>query len=119
MGTLKVLTPGSFRLLFFTFNLPLALMSCALAIGQPMLAPAAWTLLVAVLAARLTLHFAPRAGVDRPLLSDLWLLPVRELLLCWVWVSSFFTSRLTWRGKQFDVGADGIMRELTHTTGSL
>jgi hypothetical protein len=51
--------------------------------------------------------------------SDVWLLPVRELLLCSVWVCSFFTSRLTWRGSQFDVGADGIMRELTHTTGSL
>jgi hypothetical protein len=79
------------------------------------LAPTAWVLLFTVLTARLALYVAPRAGGDRRLLADLWLLPVRELLLCWVWGCSFFTSRLTWRGNQFDVGADGIMRELTHT----
>jgi hypothetical protein len=44
------------------------------------------------------------------LISELWLVPVRDLLLCWVWAWSFLNSRITWRGDQFDVDADGIMR---------
>jgi hypothetical protein len=43
----------------------------------------------------------------------LWLLPVRDLLLCWIWCRSFFTSRVTWRGSEFDVDANGYMRRLT------
>jgi hypothetical protein len=49
-------------------------------------------------------------GGDRPLLCDLWLLPVRDLLMCWVWCQSFMNSRITWRGVQFEVGADGILQ---------
>jgi hypothetical protein len=33
-------------------------------------------------------------------------------LICWVWCRSFFTSRFTWRGSDFHVDADGIMRKV-------
>jgi hypothetical protein len=46
-------------------------------------------------------------------MSDLWLLPVRDWLICWVWCRSFFTSHVTWRGKEFDVDADGVMHPLS------
>jgi hypothetical protein len=63
-------------------------------------------------AARVLLHLAHRLRTGRPLLSDLWLLPVRDALLCWIWCRSFSTSHVTWRGQEFDVGRDGVMRPL-------
>ena len=60
--------------------------------------------------ARLLLHFLHRLRGEHPLWTDFWLLPARELLICWVWCRSFFHSRVTWRGIEFDVGADGVMR---------
>jgi hypothetical protein len=29
-----------------------------------------------------------------------------------VWMRSLFTSRVIWRGNEFDIDADGIMRRL-------
>jgi ceramide glucosyltransferase len=114
MRTLRVLRPRSFRLIFLTFSLPLATFGLALtAVAEPSLRMAAWALFQTTVAARLGLHFAHRLRGERPLLADLWLLPARDVLICWVWCRSFFTSRLTWRGSEFDVGADGIMRKLS------
>jgi ceramide glucosyltransferase len=112
MKTLRVLKPHSFRLIFFTFSLPLATLGLALsAAGEPSTRMAAWALFQTTLVARLALHFAHRLRGERPVLADLWLLPARDVLICWVWWRSFFTSRITWRGSEFDVGDDGIMRK--------
>ena len=62
--------------------------------------------------ARLILYVVPRFQGTQPLLSDLWLVPVRDLFLCWLWFRSFFTSQVTWRGATFDVDTDGIMHRL-------
>jgi ceramide glucosyltransferase len=114
MKTLRVLKPHSFRLIFFTFSLPLATLGLALsAAAEPSTRMAAWALFQTTLVARLALHFAHRLRGERPLLADLWLLPARDVLICWVWWRSFFTSRITWRGSEFDVGDDGIMRKLS------
>jgi hypothetical protein len=63
--------------------------------------------------ARLGVHFAHRIRSDRSpgrsALADLWLLPVRDALLGWYWFMSFLSSRISWRGGEFDVDADGIM----------
>jgi ceramide glucosyltransferase len=114
MRTLRVLRPRSFRLIFLTFSLPLATFGLALtAVAEPSLRMAAWALFQTTVGARLALHFAHRLRGERALLADLWLVPARDMLICWVWWRSFFTSRLTWRGSEFDVGADGIMRKLS------
>jgi hypothetical protein len=65
------------------------------------------------LLARFMLHLLPRRGDERPMLSDLWMLPARDLLLCWVWWRSLFTSRITWRGNEFAVDANGVMRRVS------
>ncbi len=44
--------------------------------------------------------------------EDLPLVPVRDLLLCWIWAGSFFCRRVTWRGTSFDVDATGVMRRI-------
>jgi ceramide glucosyltransferase len=112
MSTLRVLRPRSFRLIFFGFSLPLAVMGLALCAAGAGAMPSmlAWTLFEITVAARVALHLAHRVRGERPLLADFWLLPARDLLLCWVWWRTFFTSRITWRGSEFDVDAHGIMR---------
>jgi hypothetical protein len=96
-------------MMFLTFSFPLAILGIALTVGEPALSLLSWTLFGVTVTARLGLHFRHRLRGDRPLLSDFWLLPVRDLLICWVWCRSFFTSRITWRGIEFDVDADGVM----------
>ncbi len=109
MRTICVLRPGSFRFLFVSFIVPLALLGI---VAQPSRSKTAWALFGIVVIARLVLHFVHRLG-DRALLSDLWLVPVRDLLLCWVWCRTFFTSRVTWRGTEFDIDSDGVMHPLS------
>ncbi len=112
MRTIRVLRPRSFLGIFATFSLPLALIGIifASATGVSLVA---WSLFAVILIARMTLHFVPRFRGQRSLLSDFWLLPVRDLLICWIWCRSFFSSRVNWRGDEFDVDADGVMRRLT------
>ena len=112
MRTLRVLRPRSFRLIFFGFSLPMALMGLLLCAAGAGSVPSvlAWTLFEVTVVARVALHLAHRLRGERPLLADFWLLPARDLLLCWVWWRTFSTSRITWRGGEFDVDAHGIMR---------
>ena len=112
MRTLRVLRPRSFRLIFFGFSLPLAVMGLLLCAAGAGTVPSmlAWTLFEVTVVARVGLHLAHRLRGERPLLADFWLLPARDLLLCWVWWRTFSTSRITWRGGEFDVDAHGIMR---------
>jgi ceramide glucosyltransferase len=108
MSTIRVLRPASFRFVFIGFSLPLAIAGIAAAA----LHPAAWALFAATLIGRLVLHFLDRSH-DRNPLADLWLLPVRDVLILWVWCRTFFTSQVSWRGHEFDVDADGVMHPIT------
>jgi ceramide glucosyltransferase len=111
MSTIRVLRPRSFRFIFLTFSLPLAILGIALSAAGPKF-PAAASLFCITVVARLGLHFAHRLRGDRPVLADCWLLPARDLLICWVWCRSFFNSRITWRGSEFDLDADGVMHRV-------
>jgi ceramide glucosyltransferase len=113
MRTIHVLRPRSFRWIFLTFSVPLAILGIAFSTIEPTFSSAAWGLFWTTLGARVLLHFVHRLHGERPLWSDIWLLPARELLMCWVWCRSFFHSRVRWRGSEFDVGADGEMRRLS------
>jgi len=110
MRTLRILRPRSFSLIFFGFSLPLAVLGILLCAVEGSPSRLAWMFFETTVVARVALHFAHRLRGKRPLLADFWLLPARDLLLCWVWWRTFFTSRITWRGSEFDVDAHGIMR---------
>jgi ceramide glucosyltransferase len=112
MRTLSVLAPWSFRFIFFTFSLPLAVLGLLLVVPESYFTPVAVPLFQVTVLARLALHLVHRVRGKRALFADLWLLPARDLLICWVWCRTFFTSRLTWRGSDFHVGPDGIMRKI-------
>jgi ceramide glucosyltransferase len=113
MRTIRVLRPRSFLGIFVTFSLPLALLGITFAAGAPTLSLAAWALFGVVVMARLVLHVAPRVSGKRGLWSDFWLLPLRDFLLFWVWCRSFSSFRVNWRGNEFDVDSDGVMRRLS------
>jgi len=112
MRTLRVLRPSSFYLLFLTFSLPLGLFGVVLTAAEPLLSMAGLTAFCVAVFARLAVHFLHRLHDERPLCADLWLLAVRDLLTCYVWCRSFLISRVTWRGNEFDVAADGVMRPI-------
>jgi len=113
MRTIRVLRPLSFRFMFVTFSLPMAVVGFGLRAADASLGAVTIALFATTLVSRLALHFIPRIRGPRPLLADFFLLPLRDLLVVWVWSRSFFTSRVTWRGNVFDVDAEGVMRRLT------
>jgi ceramide glucosyltransferase len=113
MRTTRVLRPRSSCFMFFSFSLPLAALGVLLAAGTPATAAWAWTLFGVTAAARVALHFSQRPGSGVSLLADAWLLPLRDLLTCLVWCWSFVSYRVSWRGVEFDVAADGVMRRLS------
>ena len=41
--------------------------------------------------------------------SVLWLLPLRDLMSFWVFVSAIFGDRVEWRGNRLRVGRDGAI----------
>jgi ceramide glucosyltransferase len=112
MCTLRTLAPRGMRWIFVTFSLPLALVGLGIAATCPRVSTAAWVLFLLTVAARLALHFVHRWHRERSLLSDLWLVPARDLLLCWIWWRSMFGSQVSWRGGEFVVNADGTMRRI-------
>jgi ceramide glucosyltransferase len=113
MRTIRVLQPFAFKLMCLSFSLPLAVLGLALTIlADPSLTRVAGALFCAALLARLALHLRGRRNGERSMFADLWLLPWRDLLILWVWLRSFRNSRVSWRGNEFDVGADGVMRRL-------
>jgi ceramide glucosyltransferase len=112
MRTTRVLRPLSASFMFVSLSLPLALLGLALASAAPAALPAAWLLFWLTAAARLLMHCAQRPPEQR-LLSELWLLPFRDLLTALIWCLSFSSYRVRWRGNEFDVDPSGVMRRLS------
>lgn len=111
MRTLHIVRPWSFRMIFLTFSMMLALVGLGLTTQAPWHA-AAWILFGVTVVVRCGLHFVHRLRQPRPLLEDLLLVPIRDVLLCWLWFQTLFSRRVTWRGTRFDVDTAGVMRRI-------
>ena len=109
MRTLQILRPRSFRFIFLTFSLPLALLGLLLACRSISMRELSWILFSSTVGAQLLLHLVHRRRGDRARFADLALIPARDLLLCWTWFRTFFISRVKWRGSEFNVDAQGVM----------
>jgi ceramide glucosyltransferase len=110
MRTIRALRRRSFPFLLITFSLPLALVGFALSAAQASFSAAGLVLLLICLTARVILHRLSQPPDNARGRSGLWLLPLRDLLICWVWCRAFLTSRVTWRGAEFEVDVHGVMR---------
>ena len=94
--------------LLFTHLLPLALMN-VVASGASF-----WSLWLLALAFFLRLGAAMQVGAgvlgDRAVVRDLWLLPLRDLVGFGMWVWSFASHEIEWRGERF-VLKDGKLQK--------
>jgi ceramide glucosyltransferase len=110
MRTIRILAPRSFAFLFITFSVPLAIVGFALSTALPLASEIGLTLLMVCINARIVLHRLSKRPGDRIGRGGLWLVPARDLLVCWVWYRAFRASRVTWRGAEFEVDVHGVMR---------
>jgi ceramide glucosyltransferase len=67
-----------------------------------------WPLALVALVTRLLLKFQLDRALRQPY-RDVWLLPVWDLISFGIFVTSFFSTRVIWRGFSFNVGGDGLM----------
>lgn len=108
LRTVRVLKPRSFRWLFLSFSLPLALLGCLLTALTPAWRPWGLAGLAVTLLARIALHATANRGAARAH-SSLWLIPLRDALLCWMWIQSLAGSGIRWRDRAFEVDARGVL----------
>jgi len=75
---------------------------------------AAFAALVLVVAARLAMSAAIVGRVLKmpELLSSLWLVPFKDLIMTGVWFGSLLSNKVMWAGRQFKVIRGGAMREV-------
>ncbi len=75
-------------------------------------APWSWAVLVAVYGLRLTVALVVGKSVlrNKELLTNLWLLPLRDLIAVGVWIASFAGHTVTWRGDRFELKNGRLIR---------
>ena len=87
-----------------------ALMALAVSRGSA----AAFAALVLVIGARLAMSAAIVGRVVKmpEMLADLWLVPIKDLIMTGVWFTSLLSNKVIWGGRQFKVIRGGAMREV-------
>jgi len=100
--------PGGYFGLVSTFGLMWALLNLTAAQA----APWSWTVLGGVVMLRLAAALTVGRGVlrDAYLLSNLWLLPIRDLVAFAVWLASFAGHTVVWRGDRFELKKGRLIR---------
>ena len=99
---------GGYIGLVSTFGLLWSLLGVIAAHGVPW----SWGVLAVVMALRFAVAFSIGKAVlqDSNLVSQLWLLPLRDLIAVGVWVVSFFGHTVVWRGEQFVLKNGRLLR---------
>jgi ceramide glucosyltransferase len=111
MRTLRALAPGGFPFLFLSFSTPLLVTGAWFALLERELHLLTAVLLGITLAARTAVScLVRRHRRPRIALIELILLPIRDILLCWTWLRALMTSRVCWRGYDFEVDRRGVLR---------
>ena len=101
-ATVRGVVPGAFAGSVIGMPFPLALLGAVLA---PAHAISAVIVLLSLLARVLVAHSVDRQAAART--APLWLLPVRDCLTFAIFVATFFTRSVDWRGQRLRMGADG------------
>src|SRR5579872_3690533 len=116
MRTIRTVTPVGHALSFLTYVVPLTLVASAA------FDFARWSLILPALAVllRVALHYVvvePAAwDVDRIAVNDprpwylVWLVPFRDIMSFAIWMMSYMSRRVTWRGTELWVRPDGVLR---------
>jgi ceramide glucosyltransferase len=77
--------------------------------------PGAIALCAAVIAARVASAALILARTLRlpELLHDVWLMPLKDLVMAAIWAASLIGNVVAWGGRRFAISRDGVMREIT------
>jgi ceramide glucosyltransferase len=105
--TIRTIDPAGHLGSALTYPLAFALFAIAFS-GAAMWT---WPLTLAALFTRLALKLQLDHALGQAS-GDLWLLPIWDLVCFAIFVSSFFSTRVLWRGFQFKVGRDGLLYPL-------
>jgi ceramide glucosyltransferase len=102
--------------LIFTFALPWAVLVILASRG----AAWAWGLLAAACCVRLFAAVVVGRAVldDRHMLWQLWLIPLRDFIALFVWLSSFAVGTIVWRGDHFRLNEGRLVTLNNKRTGS-
>jgi len=126
MRTVRTVTPLGYAFSVLTYAVPLTALAAVVAGGAP------WSLaLVAVaLALRAELHWSSRrsaareaagggvdSGPDDARGVPLWLVPLRDFLSLGMWIASYASRTVQWRGRTMWVTPDGLLHP--HPAGSM
>jgi ceramide glucosyltransferase len=106
LRTIRAVRPLGYSLAGITFSLPVAALGALLASG----AKPALVLLAIAAFARVMLHCAGRP--TRSALSQLWALPLADVLGFALWCWGFATRRVHWREDCFWVARDGSVQPI-------
>jgi len=108
MRTVRMLQPAGHAFSCMTYTLPITLLAAGLAHAHPW----AWIMPATAIVLRVFMHHiaAQTPGSSRWL--DLVLLPIRDVLSVAIWLASFASRQVRWRGRRFAVRRDGLMCEL-------
>ena len=76
---------------------------------------AAAALCATVIAARLVSSalILTRALKLPELLRDIWLVPLKDLVMAAIWAASLVGNEVSWGGRRFMISSTGVMREIT------
>lgn len=101
LRTVRDARPGGYAGLLFTQGLALAILNLI----SSGLSPVSLWLFALVFFLRISLAMAVGTGVlgDHQVLSNLWLLPLRDLVAFALWIGGFAGNSIVWRGERFEV----------------
>jgi ceramide glucosyltransferase len=99
--TIRSSRPGGYAGLVLTFVLPWSLLTLFAARG----AEWAWVLFASVLIVRYAVTLVTQVAVlrERPRFRQLWLLPIRDFIAPFIWITCYMGRRVLWRGIKFEV----------------
>jgi ceramide glucosyltransferase len=108
MRTVRDARPWGYAGLPFTFGLLWAVAAVIASAG----AVWSWPLLSMALLARLALALSVGVGVlgDVQVLRDFWLIPLRDAMGAWMWIWSFASDDVEWRGARFHLHKGRLTR---------
>jgi ceramide glucosyltransferase len=106
LRTIRAVRPLGYSLAGITFSLPVAALGALLSSG----AKAALAFLAVAAFARVMLHCTGRN--IRTALSQLWALPLADVLGFALWCWGFATRRVHWRQDRFWVARDGTVQPI-------
>ena len=94
MHALRMLKPWIFPFLFISSSLPLAFVGFALSFTEPFFHQVGLVLLIVSVYARFILHRFSEGAGGAAGRGGLWFLPLRDLLVLWVWCRVCFSGSL-------------------------